>query len=100
MEKILCLLTIESGVILDNLCNSLIKNFNYTLYITEEHFFYLKTKNKKFNFPFNVDKNGQENNQIPQSEYYMQKEDIKNVIHHYNNVIDIKNNMCSKYINI
>lgn len=82
------LLTIEAAVILDNLnCSYLINDIG-KLYITEEHYFFLKAQNKKYNFPVSVDRNGQETNELPSGDYD-QLENIQAVMHHYHNVLDI-----------
>lgn len=99
MKETLYLLTVESGVIFDKLCNVLIQKDNAKFFITEEHHFILKAKKKKLNFAYSIDKNGQENNQLPNMDY-RQQENIKNVMHHYNYVIDIKYIEDNKYINI
>ncbi len=79
------LITLETAIIFNQLsCHYIIKDIG-ELYITEEHYFLLKAQNKKYNFPFAVDRNGKEENQLPACDYN-QLEDIKSIMHHYHNI--------------
>lgn len=82
------LITLETAIICNQLnCHYIIKDIG-NLFITEEHHFLLKAQNKKYNFHYSIDRNGIENNQLPTCDYN-QLEDIKSVMIHYNNVLDI-----------
>lgn len=85
------LITLETAIICNQLdCRYIIEDIG-NLYITEEHYFLLKAKNKQYNFSYKVDRNGKENNKLP-TYHYDQFEDIKSVMCHYNNILDI---MCN-----
>lgn len=90
------LITLETAIICNQLdCCHIINDIG-NLYITEEHYFLLKAQNKKYNFHYSIDRNGKEDNKLP-TYNYNQLEDIKSVMVHYNNVLDIVCNPEYKY---
>lgn len=87
-KKTTYLITLETAIICNHLdCRYMINDIG-NLYITEEHHFLLKAQKKKYNFYCKVDRNGKEDNKLPTCDYN-QFEDIKSIMHHYRNILDI-----------